>query len=137
MKLKLFSIIMALVALMLIPVVRPALAQMMTPGFPGLMQVLPDLNLTPEQEAQFTQLRENTAAQIEQILTPEQQQKFRTLKTQVESVRQSFAQLNLTPEQRQQIREVMRSNRPEIEQILTEEQRQQIRDRLQEVQHDR
>ncbi|MBE9129141.1 MULTISPECIES: Spy/CpxP family protein refolding chaperone [unclassified Coleofasciculus] len=90
-----------------------------------------ELNLTAEQKAQLEQIRESTDSQIEQILSPEQQQQFQTIRTERQRVRGAREALNLSDEQRDQMREIHQSAREQMQNVLTEEQRQQMREAMQ------
>ncbi|NJR63509.1 MAG: hypothetical protein HC769_34865 [Cyanobacteria bacterium CRU_2_1] len=84
----------AAIALSLTPLVVVAqapdvLAQ--TPASESFPRVFEQLNLTPEQEAQLVEIRQNTRAQLESLLTEDQQQQFRTTLEQGGSFRQAIA----------------------------------------------
>ncbi|MDJ0516964.1 MAG: hypothetical protein QNJ74_12150 [Trichodesmium sp. MO_231.B1] len=86
-----------------------------------------NLNLTPEQKTQWEEIRANTKAQIQNILTPQQQEQFQTLTSQGQRGRKVMKQLNLSEEQKTQMREIRQSSRQQIANILTEEQQEQLR----------
>ena len=89
------------------------------------------LNLTPEQKTQWEEIRVETKAQIQNILTPEQQEQFETLTSQGQRGRKAIKQLNLSEEQKTQMREIMQSSRQQMANILTEEQLEQLRQQRQ------
>ncbi len=96
------------------------------------------LNLTPEQKTQWEEIRVETKAQIQNILTPEQQEQFqtltsqgqRTLTSQGQRRQEVIQQLNLSEEQKTQMREIMQSLRQQVANILPEEQLEQFRQRV-------
>ncbi len=83
---------------------------------------LAELNLTPEQEDQLIELALDTRAQLEAILTPEQQQQFQASLESGSGMRDAVLDLNLSLSQKRQIRPVMMSTRETWESILTPEQ---------------
>lgn len=85
------------------------------------LERISDLNLTDAQKAQAKQIGEQTQAQILAVLTPEQQEKFKSA-----SQGQQFRvlrSLNLSAEQKQKIREIQRNQRQQFQGILTPEQK--------------
>lgn len=92
-------------------------------GPPGLSQ----LNLTPDQQAKFEQLRNNAESQIEAILSPAQVPHFQNLKTIRQQLRQETEALNLTADQKKQMHSIMEANRKEMDGILTDAQKAQLR----------
>lgn len=91
------------------------------PRFPALEQ----LNLTTDQEAKLAQIRQDTRAQLEELLTIEQQETFKTKMSQGTTFREAIAAMNPSEEQRTQIRDTFRSARQSASEVLTPEQRQQ------------
>lgn len=81
------------------------------------------LNLTDAQKSQMQQLRQETQAQIEQILTPEQRTTMQSLKQSGGKMRGGMKELNLSEAQKQQIRQIRASAQQKMQAILTEEQR--------------
>ena len=90
-----------------------------------------NLNLTPEQKTQWEEIRAQSKAQIQNILTPEQQQQLQTLTSQGQRPRRAMKELNLSEEQKVQMREIMQSSREQMADILTEEQQEQFRQQMQ------
>ncbi len=93
---------------------------------------LEGLTLTPEQTAKIRQIRRESRAQIQSLLTPEQQEQFAGGRKQGSlspgqeaTERKGLRDLNLSPEQRAQIRQIQRSSREQIQALLTPEQQQQ------------
>jgi len=91
------------------------------PRFPALEQ----LNLTTDQEAKLAQIRQATRAQLENVLTAEQQETFKTKMAQGATFREAIAASNLSEEQRTQLREAFQAARQSASEVLTPEQRQQ------------
>jgi Spy/CpxP family protein refolding chaperone len=91
------------------------------------LAALSGLDLTAQQQTQLTELRQQTRAEVEQILTPEQREQFKTVQLEMQNLRSAIAALNLTPQQKDQIRQILFSARTEFSSILTPEQRQQLR----------
>ncbi|MDJ0533001.1 MAG: Spy/CpxP family protein refolding chaperone [Xenococcaceae cyanobacterium MO_207.B15] len=85
------------------------------------------LGLTETQKAQLAEIRQDTRAEIQNILTPQQQEQFQTITANRDINRQAFKTLNLSDEQKSQVRNILLSTRSEVEEILTPEQRQQIK----------
>ena len=84
------------------------------------------VELTQQQKDQMEQIRRDTRAQIEQILTPQQREQFKTAMQNRQGGRAAFAAMNLSPEQQTQMRTIMQSSKSRAEAVLTVEQRQQI-----------
>ncbi|MBW4446120.1 MAG: P pilus assembly/Cpx signaling pathway, periplasmic inhibitor/zinc-resistance associated protein [Spirirestis rafaelensis WJT71-NPBG6] len=142
MKLKNFSLIATAIALSLtaVPFAVNAQINTQTPtqvkqvGKKGLFQ---RLGLSEQQKTQMQEIRRNTRAQMEAILTPEQKQQLQAAKQarqgqprqqtgQGQRPNKGFASLNLTEEQKTKMREIKESQKNQIEAILTPEQRQQL-----------
>lgn len=85
----------------------------------------PNLNLTPEQDAQIKQIREAAKAQMDAILTPEQKAQLDAARSQGEK-RQSRPSLNLTEQQKAQLKQIREATQQQIQSILTTEQKQQL-----------
>ncbi|NEP27108.1 MULTISPECIES: Spy/CpxP family protein refolding chaperone [Moorena] len=91
---------------------------------------LSNLNITDQQKEQFEDIINNTDSKIEDILTPDQQRRFETIKVLRRQLRDAREGLNLSEEQLKQMQDINRSARYEMRGILTEEQRQQIRQEI-------
>jgi Spy/CpxP family protein refolding chaperone len=81
---------------------------------PPPQPTIPRTGLTREQQLKFKQLQENTIAQIEAVLTPEQRTQFAAARQRG----QGLDLQNLSEEQRTQITEILLSLSPRIEEIL-------------------
>jgi Spy/CpxP family protein refolding chaperone len=122
-----------------------AIAVAVAPLFPVAAQMPPEpavfaqkrdkLNLSDAQKQQMQQLRQETRAQIEAVLTPEQKAQLQTLKEQGQNQRQRrrdvLSSLNLTPEQQERIRAIRQEAKQKMDAILTPEQKQQLEQRRQ------
>lgn len=95
------------------------------------------LNLTDAQKQQMRQIKEETRAQIQEVLTPEQRAQMETMKQNRQGqngqgqARQGrrggvMASLNLTDAQKASIKQIMESQKARMSQVLTAEQRQQM-----------
>ncbi|NEO93671.1 MAG: hypothetical protein F6K56_27110 [Moorea sp. SIO3G5] len=123
MNIKRFSLFAGIAAITLTTFTMAVNAEGMPPFFSKL-------NITDQQKEQFEDIRNNTEAKIEDILTPEQKRRFQTIKTLRRQLREAREGMNLSEEQRDQMREIHKSAREDMRGILTEEQRQQIRQEM-------
>ncbi len=89
------------------------------------------IELSAEQQAQMEQIRNETRAQIEAVLTPEQRQQWQAATQNGQRRRGAMAALNLSEAQRTQIRQIVQSSKERVTAVLTPEQRQQIEQRRQ------
>lgn len=105
---------------------NPGLVQAQTEVFP----ILEGIELTEQQQTQLDELRQQTRAQVEEILTEEQREQFITTLTEEQNLRNAIAALNLTDQQKEQLRPVFQSVRTQMGDILTPEQRQQLRENI-------
>ncbi len=139
MKLQKLSLLAGIVALSLTAVPFAVKAQTISSSPLVVAQEVPGkgpfqrLGLSDEQKAQIAEIRRNSQAEIEKILTPEQRQQLEQLKAERQNRqgnrqgrRNKFASLNLTEEQRTQIQQIMQSRKSQIESVLTPEQKQQL-----------
>ncbi|WP_052754501.1 hypothetical protein [Calothrix sp. 336/3] len=94
------------------------------------IQIPMGVEFTPQQEAQFTQIRLQTRNQIQNILTEQQREEFKAAIARGEGVRKAIANLNLSPEQKTQLQELFKSVHTQVANTLTPEQKQQIRQNL-------
>ena len=108
---------------------QPVLAQSIDP-VAEIFPILANVNFTPEQEEQFANIRAQTRAQINTIVSSEQQQKFWQSLAQGEGFRAAIASAQLTPDQRQQIGQILRAQRQQISSLVTPAQKQQIRQNI-------
>lgn len=83
------------------------------------------LNLTESQKAQMSQMRQETRAQMEAVLTPEQRQQLQTARNSRDRWA-PLANLNLSEQQKNQIQEIRQSAKSRMEAILTPQQREQM-----------
>ena len=98
------------------------------------------LNLTTEQKAKIKEIRNNTRAQIETVLTTEQKNQLKSKKDERKAQRQQgqqgqeqrregrgqkgdiFDSLNLTETQKNQIKQIKESSKQQIDAVLTPQQ---------------
>jgi Spy/CpxP family protein refolding chaperone len=92
------------------------------------------LNLTEQQKAEMQRIRQETQAEIENVLNEQQKAQFRQMKSEMgqqsenrpgkrANFKQGMASLNLTQDQKNQIRAIRQKAQQRIQAILTEEQR--------------
>ena len=84
------------------------------------------LGLTDDQKAKMAEIRSNTRAQMQKILTPEQQNHLTTAMKNHQDRRSAMASLNLTDDQKNQLKQLRQSEKTQIDGILTPEQKQQM-----------
>lgn len=89
------------------------------------------IQLTPQQREKLVQIRRDTSAQIQKILTPEQQNKFKAAIQSGQDRRSAFAAMNLSSQQQEQLSKIRKQANSQVESILTPEQRQQIQQNIQ------
>lgn len=89
--------------------------------------MLSGIELTQQQENQLAQIRTQTRAQIESILTPDQKNQLKAALERGDGMRNAIASIDLSPEQKTQLRTIFQSVRTQLADIITPEQRQQIR----------
>jgi Spy/CpxP family protein refolding chaperone len=88
--------------------------------------VMKRLGLTEEQKAQLAEIRQNTRAEIQNILTPQQQEQFQAMTFKMGQGMEAFRSLNLSDEQKSQVQDILQSQKSQIQEILTPEQMQKI-----------
>ena len=84
------------------------------------------LNITPEQQAQLDEFKENRFNRMQAVLTSEQQGISHEAKAARETARELSCQLNLTDAQKQEMRAIRQEGRQEFLSILTPEQQVQL-----------
>jgi len=89
------------------------------------------IQLTQQQRQKLVQIRRDTSAQIQKILRPEQQNKFKAALQAGQDRKSAFAAMNLSSEQQAQLRKITQAANSQVESILTPEQRQQIQQNIQ------
>ncbi|MBF1990704.1 Spy/CpxP family protein refolding chaperone [Fischerella thermalis] len=89
----------------------------------GLLQ---SLGLTDAQKAQIAEIRRNTKAKMDAVLTPQQREQLANARQNRQNRRNLKASLNLTEDQKTQMRQIMESQKSQIDAVLTPEQRQQL-----------
>ncbi|BAZ39959.1 hypothetical protein NIES4101_59160 [Calothrix sp. NIES-4101] len=85
-----------------------------------------ELGLTDSQKSQLAQIRQNTKAEIDKVLTPEQRQQRQAASQNREGRRNRKAQLNLSDAQKAQIKQIMQSSKAQMDEVLTPEQKQKL-----------
>jgi Spy/CpxP family protein refolding chaperone len=84
------------------------------------------LNLSEEQKQQLRQIQEETRAQMQALLTPEQQEQFKTAMQNRQGRNSGKTALNLSEEQKAQMRQIMEAKKSRMQAILTPAQQQQL-----------
>ncbi|NEO27596.1 MAG: hypothetical protein F6K03_12065 [Kamptonema sp. SIO4C4] len=132
MKLRFLPFFAGAIALTLTATAIPANAQLNHPRWEDNKQeIISELNLTENQQAEMAAIREATRSQLENVLTEEQKASFRSALEDGQWFRQAMRSLDLSQDQREQIRAIMQESRDDMRAILTEEQQQQIRELMQ------
>ncbi|ABW26421.1 hypothetical protein [Acaryochloris marina] len=117
------------------PLPSPATAPAPSPSPTGTAPTTPPssppsalaaLNLTTEQQAQVQQVQALAQAQIQTILSPDQQKQLQTLQSANLSQSAALQQLNLTGNQKSQLQEVESLAQQRILSILTAEQKKKL-----------
>ncbi|TFI52443.1 P pilus assembly/Cpx signaling pathway, periplasmic inhibitor/zinc-resistance associated protein [Mastigocladus laminosus UU774] len=137
MKLQKLLLIVGAVALSLNTV--PFAVQAQTTSSPFVVAQVPqgkgplqNLGLTETQKAQIAEIRQNTKAKMDAILTPQQREQLANAKKDRQANRQDRrnlkASLNLTEDQKAQMRQIMESQKSQIDAVLTPEQRQRLQE---------
>jgi Spy/CpxP family protein refolding chaperone len=137
MKVRLIALIAGTVGAIAL-VISPLLVHAQTPDplgrFPAALE---RLNLTPDQEGELAQIRQNTRTQIETLLTLDQREQFKTTMQEGGTFREAVAAMNLSADQQTQLRSVFRSARQQARDVLTPEQQQEIRELIQDRRENR
>jgi Spy/CpxP family protein refolding chaperone len=118
---------MSTAAIVMTPVVVKA--QSPTASFSALTQLFPILSgveLTAQQKIQIAELATDTQSQLEQIVTPDQRDKFRATLSSGKGFDEAFAAMNITPDQQSKVQSLMLSTRTKLVSTFTQEQRQKI-----------
>lgn len=144
MKIKFIPVLVSAIALglgtvpMLTSIAQAQGAGAPTQARPMKGRMMQNLNLTADQRARIKQIREETRAAMEQILTPAQRQQLQDAKAQAQAnpgqrqQRRGMKQtLNLTEEQKSKMRELKQAAKERVSAVLTDEQRQQLQEQKQ------
>jgi protein CpxP len=97
-----------------------------TAQLPPLPPPPPRLNLSADQETQLRQIHQNAEAQIDRILTAEQQQQLKAALNQDQPFPEAIGTLTLSDTQQTQLQSIFHSVWEQSEAVLTPEQRQQM-----------
>ncbi|ARV59471.1 P pilus assembly/Cpx signaling pathway, periplasmic inhibitor/zinc-resistance associated protein [Nostocales cyanobacterium HT-58-2] len=84
------------------------------------------LGLTDEQKTKMKEIRRNTRAEVEKILTEQQREQLQTAMQNRQGRRSAFSSLNLSDEQKSQLQQVMQSQKTQMDAVLTAEQKAQL-----------
>ncbi|HEY9603089.1 MAG TPA: hypothetical protein V6C85_15855 [Allocoleopsis sp.] len=91
-----------------------------------LFPILSGVELTAQQKIQLAELATDAQSQLEQIVTPDQRDKFRSTLASGKGFGEAFAAMNITPDQQSKVQNLMLSTRSKLVSTFTQEQRQKI-----------
>jgi len=97
-----------------------------TPAHHGRGEFFAQLGLSDSQTEQIKQIHSSTREQIQQIITPEQKQAFKTAMQNHQGFKAARQAMNLTDEQKSQLKQVWQSSHDQIQAILTPSQQTQL-----------
>jgi len=97
-----------------------------TPSHHGRGEFFASLGLSDSQKAQIKQIHSSTREQIQQIITPEQKQAFKTAMQNHQGFKAARQAMNLTDEQKSQLKQVWQSSHDQIQAVLTPSQQTQL-----------
>jgi periplasmic protein CpxP/Spy len=113
------------------------IAAQAAPASPGLPTVqakagqtagpMSGIQLTDVQRTQMKQIRQRSAQQINDVLRPDQKDKYKAARKQGMAQRQALQSLGLDANQTAQIKKIMQTARQDLQKVLTPEQREQLR----------
>ena len=132
MKRKLFPLFASIAALAISIAPFAAQAEAPKPLRQEFQEVLAEIGVTEEQKAEIEQIRANTRAQVQEVLTDDQKEQLQAAISNGQGPKEAMKTLDLSEEQQQEIRSIMKSAREEGANILTEEQREQLRAEMRE-----
>ena len=89
------------------------------------------VKLNQQQQNQLAQIRRDTRAQIDAILTPKQREQFKVAMQSPQGRRAAFTAMKLSDDQKSQMQAIIQSAQSRAEAILTPQQRQQIQKYIQ------
>lgn len=84
------------------------------------------VKLTQQQQNQLDQIRRDTRAQIEKLLTPQQLEQFKSAMQSPQGRQAAISAMNLSEAQKTRLKTIVQSAQSRAEAILTPQQRQQI-----------
>ena len=101
-------------------------------------RIIEALELTDEQQDQVQDIVQDLKADVDEILTDEQQQQFRAAFQELQDVREAAAEIDhLTDDQKTEIRAALQASRAELQEVLTEEQIAELRSAMRERRQNR
>jgi hypothetical protein len=125
MNLKLVSMLAG--AMVLVAPATITAAQAQTTQLTQLFPALSGVTLTPQQQRQLEAITQKTLPEIQNVLTPEQQEKFQLALNEGKSVRVALSSLNLSSSQKKQLQSIFQATKSQIVKTLTLQQQWQIR----------
>lgn len=112
--------------LLVAPIAVVPMAQAQPAQMVQLFPALAEVKLTDSQRSQLEQLRLQTRSQINEIVSPQQQQSFLGSLQSGKGLKSSIVEANLSESQRTQVGSILRESRQQASQVLTIPQRRQI-----------
>ncbi len=104
----------------------PIAVKAQTAPLTELFPILSGIQLTTQQKIQLVELGSQTQTQIENIVTPEQRNRFRAALAQNKGFVEALGAMNITPQQQTQLQGVFRSTQTQLVSVFTPTQRQRI-----------
>ncbi|MBV8882598.1 MAG: Spy/CpxP family protein refolding chaperone [Chroococcidiopsidaceae cyanobacterium CP_BM_RX_35] len=141
MQLKLFPMLAGVIAsfslVVGIPVAAkaepPAQPSPITPGQGQSQSPLAGVKLTQQQQDRINQIRSNTRARIQKVLTTEQQNRYQAALQSGQGRQAAVAAMNLSDNQKKQLQQIVQSARTQTNAVFTPEQRRQIQQNIQQM----
>lgn len=109
----------------------PVTAQVNSAPTPNMERGWNRLNLSDAQKASMKQIREETKAQIDQVLNPTQRTQLQSLKQQGGKKSGGWKALNLSEQQKTEIKAIKERSKQRMQAVLTDAQRSQLQQQRQ------
>ena len=93
-----------------------------TPNHSGRGNFFDSLELSDSQKAQIKQIHQETREQMQKIITPEQEQAFKTAIQNHQGFKAARQAMNLSDQQKSDLKQIRKSSRDQIKAVLTPEQ---------------
>ncbi|MBO3463781.1 Spy/CpxP family protein refolding chaperone [Aetokthonos hydrillicola Thurmond2011] len=86
------------------------------------------LGLSDAQKAQIKQIHQQTREQSKQVITPDQEQAFKTAMQNRQGFKAARQAMNLTEDQKSQLKQIWQSSREQINAVLTPDQQTKLQE---------
>lgn len=86
------------------------------------------LGLSDPQKSQIKEIRSSTREQIKQIITPDQEQAFKTAIQNHQGFKAARQAMNLTDDQKSELKQIRQSSRDQIKAVLTPDQQTKLQE---------